>query len=117
MIFVLGAWMPLAEALVAKVRREEEGMSCKNSTTHYMGCECHEAARNKRIAEIEQALAVAREALEKISVPASCTTDGSESREEYEELYDFWHYVSVQRLSIATDALARLDALGRGEKT
>lgn len=51
-------------------------------------------------------------ALEKIAKPSGITTDGSGSAEEFEELYDFWHMNSVDKLNIAADALAASTGTG-----
>lgn len=54
-----------------------------------------------------------REALKLIASSKSIATDGSESAEEFEELYDFWHLVAIDRHHIASEAL-RADEGGGG---
>lgn len=48
-----------------------------------------------------------RRALEEIAIPSGIETDGSGSAEEYEELYDFWHMKSADKLNLASDALSK----------
>jgi hypothetical protein len=43
-------------------------MACGTGSAdnHYMGCDCHEEKRNTEIANLKEALRVAREGLEKV---------------------------------------------------
>lgn len=60
----------------------------------------------------EKALEIALEALDKIKVPRCIETDASGSLEEFEELSDFWHLSSSEKLNLAIEAIAKIEALG-----
>lgn len=65
----------------------------------------------REVLALVQAIRAAREALEEIAVGASIATDGSGSAEEFEELYDFWWHIALNRKEKARDTLKRLDAI------
>ena len=76
----------------------------------YLERECEKYATDENQKLIER-VAKLREALTKIAQGSGITTDGSGSLEEYEELYDFWHIKSVEKLNIASEALAQDDEM------
>lgn len=65
------------------------------------------SANPETVLKLLDALEVMGEALSKIAVPRSHVTDGSDTKEEYEELYDFWHAASSEKLDAAQKVLNR----------